>query len=417
MPIKKSVEDIDVAGKTILLRVDFNVPFRPGTTEVADDARIRASLPTIRHLIGRGCRVVVCSHLGRPEGRVVESLRMAPAAARLSDLLDSHVGTVADCVGPEVEAAVEALAPSGILVLENLRFHAEEEANEPLFSRSLASAGQIFVDDAFGAAHRAHASTVGVTRHLPAVAGLLMASELSMLDGALSSPERPFAAILGGAKVSDKLAALSNLARMVDTLIVGGGMAATFLKARGWETGASPVEAEMVSDAEALMDRARGDGGLDLLLPEDVVAADDFAKDAAHRVVDAAEIPEGARIMDIGPRSSASFTAALTRARTVVWNGPMGVFEWPAFAHGTEAVASSLADMTDAVKVIGGGSTAEAVIGLGLADKMTHVSTGGGASLALLEGKPLPGVAALLDREDEGSRPAARGMDSGSGPE
>ena len=400
MPTKKSIKDIDLAGKTVLLRVDFNVPFRPGTTEIADDSRIRASLPTLRYLIDRSCRTVVCSHLGRPKGRAVEDLRMAPVAARLSELLDSNVATATDCVGREVEAAAESLRPGKVLVLENLRFHAEEEANDPQFSASLAGLGQVFVNDAFGAAHRAHASIVGVTDHLPAVAGLLMATELTMLDGALRNPKRPFAAVLGGAKVSDKLAALSNLARMVDILIVGGGMAATFLRAQGHETGDSLVEKDMVSDAENLMNEAR-ENGLNLLLPEDVIVADDFAKEASHRAVDAAEIPKGTRVMDIGPRTTALFAAALMAARTVVWNGPMGVFEWPAFANGTKAIAHALAEMSDAVTVIGGGSTTEAVIEIGLDDKMTHVSTGGGASLEFLEGKTLPGVAALLDRLDE----------------
>ena len=400
MPTKKSIKDIDLAGKTVLLRVDFNVPFRPGTTEIADDSRIRASLPTLRYLIDKDCRTVVCSHLGRPKGKAVEDLRMAPVAARLAELLDSDVATATDCVGPEVEAAAKSLAPGKVLVLENLRFHAEEEANDPRFSASLAGLGQVFVNDAFGAAHRAHASIVGVTDHLPAVAGLLMATELTMLGGALRNPKRPFAAVLGGAKVSDKLAALSNLARMVDILIVGGGMAATFLRAQGHETGDSLIERDMVSDAEDLMNEAR-ENGVNLLLPEDVIVADDFAKEASHRVVDAADISKATRIMDIGPRTTASFAAALMEAHTVVWNGPMGVFEWPAFANGTRAIAHALAEMSDAVTVIGGGSTAEAVIELGLADKMTHVSTGGGASLEFLEGKTLPGVAALLDRLDE----------------
>ena len=397
---KKSVRDIDLAGKTVLVRVDYNVPFRPGTADISDDSRIRASLPTLQYLLERRCRVVVCSHLGRPKGREVEGLRIAPVAERLSELLGSSVAVAPDCVGPEVASAVDSLSEREILLLENLRFHPEEEAKDASFSAELASLAEVYVNDAFGAAHRAHASTVGVAQHLPAVAGLLMARELEVLGGALASPRRPFVAVVGGAKVSEKIAALDNLARMVDTLIVGGGMAATFLRAKGYETGESLVEEDRVGDAAALM-REAGERRMDLLLPQDLVIADAFAADAAHRVVEASEIPGGWRIMDIGPSGAASFERALRSAATVVWNGPMGVFEWPAFAEGTVRVATALAELGGATTVIGGGSTAEAVAKLGLADKMTHVSTGGGASLELLEGKTLPGVAALLDKEED----------------
>lgn len=397
MLTKKSVKNIELAGKTVLLRVDFNVPFKPNTTEIADDSRIRASLPTIKYLLAMNCRIVVCSHLGRPNGSVVENLRMAPIAARLSELLDSSVTTVTDCVGPEVETAVASLAPKGILLLENLRFHSGEESNDPQFSESLAKLAQAFVNDAFAVAHRAHASTVGIMRHLPGVAGLLMATEVDTLDHTLSNPKRPFAAILGGAKVSDKLAALSNLAKIVDTLIVGGGMAATFLKAKGYEIGKSRIEEEMLSNARDIIDRSQHEG-LNLLLPKDVIVAKDFDEFSTPRVTDVTCIPKNTRVMDIGPKTIEWFTSVLISAHTVLWNGPMGVFEWSSFSQGTKAVAFTIAGMSNTISVIGGGSTAEVVIGLGLGDRMTHVSTGGGASLEFMEGKSLPGIDALLNK-------------------
>ena len=387
-----TVLDADVAGKTVLLRVDFNVPFRPGANEISDDSRIRRAIPTIRYLVERRCRVVLCSHLGRPKGKVVEEMRFGPVARRLSEMLGLKVEQASDCVGPDVQRAVEALGPGDALLLENLRFHAEEEKNDPGFARSLASLADLFVNDAFGTAHRAHASTVGVTAYLPAVAGLLMARELEMLGSALGSPERPFATVFGGAKVSDKIAVLQRLAPEVDTLIVGGGMAATFLRARGLDVGESLVEAEWVPAAKELLDT------FGILLPEDVVVADDFSKSATHRVVDVGEIAEGWRIMDIGPRTAAGFEGALASAKTVVWNGTMGVAEWPPFAEGTLRVARAIAGLKGATTVTGGGSTAEAVRALGLVDRMTHVSTGGGASMEFLEGRDLPGVAALQDR-------------------
>ncbi len=395
---KKSVWDIEVAGKTVLVRVDYNVPFRPGTTEISDDSRIEASLPTLRYLLERRCRVVVCSHLGRPRGQSVEEMRLRPVARRLEAMLAQHVGHTSDCVGPEVGRAVEALEPGDVLLLENLRFHAQEEKNDAGFAQSLASLADVFVNDAFGAAHRAHASTVGVAEHLPAVAGLLMARELEMLGKALGSPKQPFVAVFGGAKVSDKIVIAQRLALKVDSTIVGGGMAATFLKARGLDVGESPVEDEWVPAAAELME------AFGILLPEDVVVAADFSESAAHRVVDVAEIPAGWRIMDIGPDTSAAFGTALASAATVVWNGTMGVAEWPTFANGTARVANAIAGLTDATTVIGGGSTAEAVMALGLADRITHVSTGGGASMEFLEGRELAGVAALQDRT---SRPGS----------
>ena len=394
---KRTVHDADVAGKTVLVRVDFNVPFRPGTSEISDDSRIEASLPTVRYLLDRQCRVVLCSHLGRPGGEVVDELRLKPIAGRLSGLLGRNVEYAPACGGPEVERAVEDLPPGGVLLLENLRFHVGEERNDADFSRSLASLADLFVNDAFGAAHRAHASTVGVAEYLPAVAGLLMASELRMLGAALESPARPFAAVFGGAKVSDKLAVLQRMAPRVDALMAGGGMAATFLKARGLDVGTSLVEDEWVPAAKELLDRS------DILLPVDVVVSDGFSETAAHRVVDTGSIPAGWVIMDIGPETAASFEAALAAAKTVTWNGTMGVAEWPPFAAGTARVASVIAGLKDATTVIGGGSTAEAVRALGLVERMTHVSTGGGAALEFLEGRELPGVAALQDRTPSGA--------------
>ena len=395
---KKTVEDIDVAGKTVLVRVDYNVPFHPGTSDISDDSRIRASLPTLRYLIERDCKVVLCSHMGRPKGKVVEELRMSPTSSRLAKLLGTPIAQASDCIGPDVQNAIGALPSGGVVMLENLRFHEGEEKNDPEFASSLASLAEVYVDDAFGTAHRAHASTDGVTQFLPSVAGFLMSTELEMLGRALESPRRPFAAVMGGAKVSDKIAVLENLAGRVDTLIIGGGMAATFFKAKGLEIGDSLLEEERVQFASEFM-RTSKDNGLELLLPVDVVIADSFSATASHRTVGITDIPSGWRIMDIGPQTISLFEKALRVSKTVVWNGPMGVFEWEPFAQGTVRLASVLADMGDATTVVGGGSTAEAVGSLGLADKMTHVSTGGGASLEFLEGKVLPGVAALLDKD------------------
>ena len=393
MAAKKSIKDVELEGKRVLVRVDYNVPFAPGTVRISDDSRIRASLPTIEYLIERRCTVVLCSHLGRPKGRVVEDLRMAPVTQRLSELLGRPVSQAPGSTGPETAAAVEAAGAGGVVLLENLRFDPREEANGPAFAAELASLAGLYVNDAFGTAHRAHASTEGVARHLPAVSGLLMARELEMLGDALDAPERPFAAILGGAKVSDKIGVLDSLAGKVDALIVGGGMVATFLLARGLDVGDSLVERDRVRFAGSLMDTADAR----LMLPVDVVVADSFSEEAACATVDVESIPEGWRIMDIGPRTAEAFEEELGRCRTVVWNGPMGVFEWEPFANGTRHVGMALACLGDAVTVVGGGSTAEAVERLGIADRMTHVSTGGGASLELLEGRVLPGVAALLD--------------------
>ena len=394
---KQTVQNIDVSGKTVLVRVDYNVPFEPNTTRISDDSRIVASLPTIRYLLDRECRVLVCSHLGRPKGRVVQEMRMAPLARRLSQVLGRPVIEVSDCVGPEVEAVVRALPIPGVAMLENLRFHAGEEANSPELASSLASLADVYVNDAFGAAHRAHASIEGVADFLPAVAGFLMARELEMLGRALRTPRRPLTAMLGGAKVSDKIRVLANLAERADTLIVGGGMCATFLKAAGLDVGSSMVEDDHLAIASDLIAGARR-GGPDLLLPVDLVVASSFAESAPRRTVEAEAVPPEWTIMDIGPRTRARFAGALKASGTVLWNGTMGVFEWEPFAAGTVAVANTLAGLEDVATIVGGGSTAEAVWSLGLAEKMTHVSTGGGASLEFLEGRVLPGVAALMDR-------------------
>ena len=397
MTSKKTIEDIDLARKAVLVRVDFNVPFAPGTTQISDESRIMASVPTIEYLRRRGCRVVLCSHVGRPGGKIVDELRLAPVSARLSEILGAPVAQADNCVGTGVRVMAAGLEPGGVLMLENTRFHPEEESNDPEFASQLAKLADVYVNDAFGAAHRAHASVEGVARHLPAVAGLLLARELDMLGRVLESPERPFAAIFGGAKVSDKLAALQRLSSRADTLIVGGGMAATFLAARGLEVGGSAVEEDMVGDAGRLVETAAAEGR-DMLLPIDVVVANEFSEGAAYRTVDTDSIPDGWMIMDVGPRTVEAFSAALAPAKTIVWNGPAGVFEWEAFSQGTKRIAAAVAGLRGAKTIVGGGSTAEAVASLGLADKMSHVSTGGGASLDYLAGETLPGVAALMDR-------------------
>lgn len=398
---KRTVLDIDTTGKTVLIRVDYNVPFHPGTTEISDDSRIRASLPTLDHLLRQGSKLVLCSHLGRPKGEVVEELRMAPVTRRLSELLDAPVSQAPECVGPEMAGVMKTMEPGQVLVLENLRFHPGEESNDPEFAKALASLADIYVNDAFGTAHRAHASTEGVAHILPSVAGLLMAREIEMLGRTLESPARPFVAIVGGAKVSDKIAVLENLTGRVDTLIIGGGMAATFLKARGLSVGKSPVEKDWVNFAGALV-AASSDGLTQLLLPIDVVVADSFSADANHATVDASEVPNGWQIMDIGPRTLKTLEEALAESMTVLWNGPMGVFEWAPFAAGTAGVADAIAGLRGAITIVGGGSTADAVDRMGVANRLTHVSTGGGASLEFLEGKVLPGYAVLSDKTGDG---------------
>lgn len=392
---KKTVRDINVTGRKVLVRVDFNVPLDKKTNEITDDTRIRAALPTIRYLVERKARVILCSHLGRPKG-VTPALSLKPVATRLAKLLGQPVQTADDCVGPGAEAAAAALADGGVLLLENLRFHDEEEKNDPAFARSLASLAEVYVNDAFGTAHRAHASTAGVTAYLPAVAGFLMEKELEYLGKALGDPARPFVMIVGGAKVSDKIVMLDNILARVDALVIGGGMANTFLKAQGHDVGGSKVEDDQLDFARGLLVRAR-ERGVHLLLPSDAVVAEKFEAESPHRTVSVDQVPKGWLMLDIGPETVRRFSEEIGRARTVVWNGPMGVFEFPAFAAGTKAIAALLAKI-DATTIIGGGDTAAAVEQQGLAGKMTHVSTGGGASLEFLEGKTLPGVAALQDR-------------------
>ncbi|MEA3344993.1 MAG: phosphoglycerate kinase [Chloroflexota bacterium] len=388
---KKTIRDIDVRGKNVLVRVDFNVPLEEG--EVTDDTRIRAALPTIQYLLDHGAAVILMSHLGRPGGRTVAEMRLDPVADRLSELLDKPVKKVDDCVGPEVEAAAKVLRSGEVLLLENTRFHPGERANDPAFARQLADVADIYVNDAFGAAHRAHASTSGVAEHLPAVAGLLMEREIQFLSQALESPEHPFVAILGGAKISDKIGVIENLLEKVDALLIGGGMANTFFLAQGYEVGDSLVEEESAATAERLLE----EGGDKLVLPVDMVIADVLSADANSQVVEVNEVPSGWRILDIGPQTVEFFKRKLTGAKTVVWNGPMGVFEFEPFATGTRAIAQALAE-SQATTIIGGGDSSAAVEQVGLTEEMTHISTGGGASLTFLEGKELPGIAALDDK-------------------
>lgn len=391
---KKTIRDVDVQGKRVLMRVDFNVPMQDGT--ITDDKRIRAALPTIKHAIEAGGKVILMSHLGRPKGKPDDAFRLDPVAKRLSELLGQPVQKVDDCIGADVEQAVAKLEPGDVLLLENVRFYAQETDNDPEFAKALAALGDIFVNDAFGTAHRAHASTTGVADYLPAVSGFLMEKELEFLGGAVEDPKRPFVAILGGAKVKDKIAVIESLLNKVDTLIIGGGMAYTFLKAQGYEVGNSLLDEERLEFCRSIMAKAE-EKGVELLLPVDVVAAKEYGPDAEHKVVSSREMPADWEGLDIGPESAKRFSAAVKDAGTVVWNGPMGVFEFEAFAKGTLSVAQALAD-SSAVTIIGGGDSAAAVEQMGLADKMTHVSTGGGASLEFLEGKVLPGVAALDDK-------------------
>lgn len=394
---KKTIRDVDVAGKRVLVRVDFNVPLEQG--RITDDTRIRATLPTIQELIQRGARVILLSHLGRPDGKVREELRLAPVAERLSELLGQPVRYVRDCLGPEVEQAVRELRPGEVLLLENVRFYPEEEQNDPEFARRLAALGDLFVNDAFGAAHRAHASTEGIAHYLPAVAGLLMERELEFLSRTLEHPRRPFTALIGGAKVSTKIKVLDNLLQKVDRLLIGGGMANTFLKAQGYEVGRSLLEPEFVEYAAGLLQRAQ-ERGVALLLPVDAVVAPEPRPDAPRQVVDIARVPSDMMILDIGPRTVEQFAQALRESATILWNGPVGLFEVPPFAEGTRALAEVIAEATrhGAISVVGGGDTVAAVEQMGLGAQITHLSTGGGAALELLEGRVLPGVAALEDR-------------------
>ncbi len=389
---KKTVRDIEVQGKCVLMRGDFNVPLKDGV--VTDDRRIVAALPTIQYVLDHGAAVVLMSHLGRPKGEPSPEFGLRPVSKRLSELLGRPATQLDDCVGAEVETAVASMKPGDVVMLENTRFKAGERKNDPDLAASLARLGDIYVNDAFGSAHRAHASTEGVAHLLPAVAGLLMEKELVYLGKTLASPERPFMAILGGAKISDKIGVIENLLSQVDSLLIGGGMANTFFKAQGLNVGDSLVEDDALDTARELLQSA----GDKLMLPVDCVVADRFDADAESRDVPVNEVPDGWSILDIGPATVILFSDRLMVAKTVVWNGPMGVFEFPRFAGGTFAIARVLAGLSGATTIVGGGDSAAAVERSGLADKMSHISTGGGASLEFLEGKELPGVAALLDK-------------------
>jgi phosphoglycerate kinase len=397
---KLTVRDFDPADKRVLLRVDFNVPIEDG--KVKDDSRIRAALPTIHHLLERNAAVILMSHLGRPKGKVIESARLRPVAQRLSAILRRPVPVTGDALGVGTRDAIARLKPGQLLMLENLRFHGEEEANDPEYAETLAGYGDVFVNDAFGTAHRAHASTVGIAQYLPAYAGLLMEAELKALSRLLESPERPFAAVIGGAKVSGKLAVLESLLSKVDLLVIGGGMANTFLVAQDHTVGKSLLERELVPDAARILEAAQ-QRGVDVLLPADVVVAKEVTRGAEHKVVPVHKIPNSWSVVDIGPATTDAFKQALEPAQTVVWNGPLGVFEVPTFGDGTRAIARFLAGRAEAgaTVIVGGGDSVAAVEELGLTSRMTHVSTGGGASLEFLEGRELPGVAVLLDRSDD----------------
>jgi phosphoglycerate kinase len=388
---KNTIKDIDVKKKRVLVRVDFNVPLKEGV--VADDTRIQAALPTIAYLLENDAAVILCSHLGRPKGEVKPEFSLCPVAEHLSTLIDSSVAFVEDCIGTKAEEAAGRLKPGEVLVLENTRFHPGERVNDPEMARQLAALADIFVNDAFGTAHRAHASTVGVAAQLPGVAGFLMEKEIRYLGQAIANPERPFVAILGGAKISDKIDVIHNLLKKADLVLIGGGMANTFFIAQGFEVGDSLIEEQAIETASLLL----GQSDQRLRLPVDMVIADAFAEDAVHKTIAVGDVPEGWRILDIGPETVKAFAQALKGAGTVVWNGPMGVFEFPAFAKGTFGLAEGVAK-SGATSIVGGGDSASAVRRSGLGDKITHISTGGGASLEMLEGKTLPGLAALQDR-------------------
>lgn len=388
---KKTIKDFDFKGKKALVRVDFNVPLKDG--KVGDDTRITAALPTINYLMEQGASAILCSHLGRPKGEPDPAYSMKPVAEYLGKLVKYPVKFSSECVGPVAQQAASELKPGEILILENTRFYAGETKNDPEMSRQLASLADVFVNDAFGSAHRAHASTVGVTDYLPAVAGFLLEKEIQFLDAAIEDPKRPFLAILGGAKVSDKIGVIKNLLTKADSVLIGGGMANTFFKAQGYPVGDSLVEDEVLETAKELV-RA---GGSKLRLPVDVVIADKFDNDAATQVMDVGPVPNGWRILDIGPKTVENYSKAVSDAGTVVWNGPMGVFEMSNFAKGTFEVAQAIAD-SKAISIIGGGDSAAAIQESGLADKITHISTGGGASLEMLEGIQLPGLTALQDK-------------------
>ncbi|MGD6871108.1 phosphoglycerate kinase [Sutcliffiella horikoshii] len=392
---KKSIRDIDVKGKRVFCRVDFNVPMKDG--QVTDETRIRAALPTIKHLVDNGAKVLLASHLGRPKGQVVEELRLNAVAARLQELLGKDVKKADEAYGDSVKAIVNDMSEGDVLLLENVRFYPGEEKNDPELAKAFAELADVYVNDAFGAAHRAHASTEGIAQHLPAVAGLLMEKELEVLGKALSNPERPFTAIIGGAKVKDKIGVIENLLNKVDNLIIGGGLAYTFIKAKGYDVGKSLLEEDKIDLAKSFIEQAK-EKGVNMYMPVDVVVADDFSNDANTKIVPIEEIPSDWEGLDCGPKSREIYADVIKNSKLVIWNGPMGVFELDAFAGGTKAVGEALAEATDTYSVIGGGDSAAAVEKFNLADKMSHISTGGGASLEFMEGKELPGVVALNDK-------------------
>ncbi len=392
---KKTIEDITVTGKKVLARCDFNVPMKDGV--ITDAKRIVEALPTIKYLKDNGAAVILCSHFGRPKGEFNMKYTLAPVAAKLSELLGEEVIFANDVIGEDAKAKAAALKPGQVMLIENVRFHKEEEKNDPAFAKELASMAEIYVNDAFGTAHRAHASTAGVADYLPAVCGYLIQKEISIMGGALENPARPFVAILGGAKVSDKIGVINNLIEKVDTLIIGGGMAYTFFAAQGYNVGTSICEADKLDLAKGLLEKAAAKG-VKFLLPIDNKLGKEYDPNTESMFVDSTAIPDGWMGLDIGPKTEALFAEALVGAGTVVWNGPMGVSEWENFASGTRAVAKAVAD-SGAVSIIGGGDSAAAVETLGYADKMTHISTGGGASLEFLEGLVLPGIAALNDKD------------------
>jgi phosphoglycerate kinase len=392
---KKSVKDIDVKGKVVFCRVDFNVPMKDG--QVTDDTRIRAALPTIAYLAEQGAKVVLASHLGRPNGEVVEELRLNAVAEKLQELSGKNVVKTDEAYGDTVKAEIAKLEEGGVLLLENVRFYPGEEKNDPELAKAFADLADIYVNDAFGAAHRAHASTEGIAKHIPAVAGFLMEKELEVLGKALSNPERPFTAIVGGAKVRDKIGVIQNLLNKVDNIIIGGGLAYTFIKALGHDVGKSLLEEDKVDLAKSFLDQAK-EKGVNFYMPVDVVVADDFSNDANTQIVSIDSIPSDWEGLDAGPKSREIYADVIKNSKLVIWNGPMGVFELDAFAGGTKAVGEALAEAKDTYSIIGGGDSAAAVEKFGLADKMSHISTGGGASLEFMEGKELPGVVALNDK-------------------
>ena len=394
---KKTIRDVDVSGKKVLLRVDYNVPMDKISGEIQDDTRIVATLPTIRYLLNHGAAVILCSHMGRPKGMYKRELSLRIVRERLAELLHLRVKMTSDVLGIDTMTKCAALKPGEVLLMENLRFRPEEERNDAGFSRQLASLADIFVFDAFGTAHRAHSSTAGVADYLPAVAGLLMEKELEIMGGALEHPRRPMVVIMGGVKVSDKIGVINNLLDKADTILIGGAMAYTFLYAQGGHIGKSRLDLGKVSYARQMIEKAK-QKGVKLLLPVDALAAKEFAPDAQPIPVDSMDIPEDLEGLDIGPKTVTAFTESLQGAGTVIWNGPMGVFEFPAFAEGTNAIARAMAALPDAITIIGGGDSAAAVDKLGLGSRMTHISTGGGASLEFLEGLALPAVSCLLDK-------------------